>query len=129
MVESAIYFPIIVLCVMFVIVMLINYYSAAALSAHLHMTVRAQAGEKNEKVMLTVKQGIDPDHYRSAAESRRITVKKGKNGLHTVMKATQKEKYTGGPVTGAVRAKRKFFARSYVTDERQLIRLADLAGL
>jgi hypothetical protein len=129
MVESAIYFPMIILCVMFVIVMLINYYSIAAFDAHLHMSLREKAGEKSGTVSLKVTSGTAPDHYRAAAEARRISIKKKKSGLRTVMKAEPKEKYTGGPITGAVYAKRKFVGRSYVTDEQKLVRLADLAGL
>jgi hypothetical protein len=129
MVESAIYFPMIILCVMFVIVMLINYYSIAAFDAHLHMSLREKAGEKNGTAELVITTDTAHDHYRAAAEARRISIKNKKSGLRTVMKAEPKEKYTGGPVTGAVFAKRKITGRSYVTEEQKIVRIADLAGL
>ncbi|MDR3225939.1 MAG: hypothetical protein LBT52_06590, partial [Clostridiales Family XIII bacterium] len=44
MVESAIYFPVIVLCIMFVIYVMIDMYSEAALQSHLHLMVRAESG-------------------------------------------------------------------------------------
>lgn len=129
LVESAIYFPLIILCVMFVIVMLINYYSVTALGAHLHMTVRERAGEESGTSELVLVSGGYPDKYREAAESKHLGITDEKLGLRTVMKAEPKEKYTGGLLTGSVRAKRNFYGRSYVTEEKKIVRLADLAGL
>jgi uncharacterized protein (UPF0333 family) len=123
MVESAIFFPIIVLSAMFVIYMLINLYSMTALQAHTHVVVRAESAARSGTADIQLGASYTVDRFRRAAEAKGIQMDEGKRFTSTYMEAESSETYVGGRLTRSGGIRVGFYGRSYVIDETKLARL------
>jgi hypothetical protein len=124
MVESAIYFPIIVLSAMFVIYMLINLYSMTALQAHTHIAVRSNSSARSGTASIQIGAANQTDRYRQAAEAKGIYMKEGRRFITQFIEATSEETYFGGRMTQSGGIRKAFYGRSYVIDETKAARLA-----
>jgi hypothetical protein len=116
MVESAIYFPFIVLGIMFTIYVMIDMYSMAALQAHLHLVVRAESGKLSGVTEIArVGDGAGYDRYRAAAFAKRVTLGEGRSGRAKTATASASAGYGAGRMTGTVKIDKS--ARAYVVRE------------
>jgi hypothetical protein len=122
MVESAIYFPFIVLGIMFTIYVMIDMYSLAALQAHLHLAVRAESGLVSGVTEVETGGGTDYDRYRAAAFAKRVKIGKGRSGREETVTGSVSDKYGAGRMTGSVNAERS--ARVYAVREIDGVRAA-----
>jgi len=116
MVESAIYFPVIVLCIMFVIYVMIDMYSEAALQSHLHLMVRAESGRLSGVTDVNTESGSSGyDRYRAAAFAKRISLSEGKSGSANTAEGAVSAKYGAGRLTQNVKVHMN--ARAYAVRE------------
>jgi hypothetical protein len=122
MVESAIYFPIMVLCVMFVIYTMIDMYSIASLRSHLHMDVRAESGRLSGVSDVKVSGGTGYDRYRRAAFAKKISLGAGKSGGAKTAQGTVSAKYGAGRMASNVKV--AMSSRAYAIKETGGIREA-----
>ena len=127
MVEAAIFYPIIILAVMFAIYTCVNMYSMAALQADEHIRVRGAAGSAKGKVAAEIRWNQSVDRYRAAAEGKNISIVPGTRSGSRVMEASVEESYEGGRLIRGGRAKAAFHSASYVVDEVWAARLLDAA--
>jgi hypothetical protein len=119
MVESAIYFPFIVLGIMFTIYVMIDMYSIAALQAHLHIAVRAESGRLSGVTDASAASGKTAyDRYRSAAFAKRVTLGEGRAGRAKTATGSVSEKYGAGRMAGSVKVEKN--ARAYVLRETRM---------
>jgi|GEM_PF-3436299 len=126
MVEGAIYFPLVIICLAFTVLMFIHFYRITALSAHMHMVVRDEAGLRAGTTLLET-QSSKKDKYRTEAESKRIKITTGEKYVRPYIEGTVSERYTGGRLTGGKKINRKYHARSYLANEKLLIRVKSIA--
>ncbi|MDR3071874.1 MAG: hypothetical protein LBU41_00085 [Clostridiales Family XIII bacterium] len=124
MVESSLYFPIVILCVIFAVVMMIHLYRQTAVQAKLHLSVREEVMQENENVQKQISDSDFIDRYRAAAESLPFTFAEESHYGAKYVSASTSQQYEGGRLTRAVR-KRRFTGRWYLIDEELLIRVAD----
>jgi hypothetical protein len=116
MVESALYFPLIVLGIMFTIYVMIDMYSLAALQARLHLSVRAESARLSGVTdAAAVGQGTDYDRYRAAAYAKRIDLGEGRSGGAKTATASTSADYGAGRMAGSAHVEKR--ARSYVIRE------------
>jgi hypothetical protein len=137
MVESAIYFPIIILCVMFVVYVMIHMYSITALQAHLHLTVQREAGKQAGVTAVglndTDSKGVGPDtatgrdRYAASAFAKKIRVSKGGGAIAPYAEAEVGERYYGGRMARPDGVRVQMYARSYAIREVTAARLAAAA--
>jgi hypothetical protein len=129
MVEAAIFMPIIILGVMFVVYMLINMYQMTALRTHAHLVVRADAAIASGQTVCEIKGTFIPDRYRAAAESKAVeTSETQKNGV-TCKEASVAEVWKGGLLTRSD-LPASYYGRNYVLDDTAKARLyATVEGL
>jgi hypothetical protein len=121
MVESAIYLPLIVLCVMFVIYVMIDMYSVASLQSHLHIAVRAESGLIAEVTEAKAGQGDSAyDRYRAAAFAKQVKLSEGKSGETQTAQGSVSATYGAGRL--ASKAKVGLSARAYAIRETGGIR-------
>jgi Flp pilus assembly protein TadG len=121
MVESAIYIPLIILCVMFVIYVMIDMYSVASLQAHLHIAVRAESGLIAEVAEAKAGQGdTDYDRYRAAAFAKTVKLSEGKSGGAVTAQGSVAAKYGAGRLVSKVKV--SLSARAYAIKETGGIR-------
>ena len=126
MVEAAIFYPVIILAVMFVIYTCINMYSMAALQAKVHTQARAAAGLENVKVTASIEGDYENDRYRTRADGKKITISSGGMPGSRYVEASVKENYRGGRLIIGGPAKALFHSRSYVIDDSGAARLLRL---
>jgi hypothetical protein len=123
MVESAIYFPFIVLAIMFTIYVMIDMYSAASLQARLHLAVRAKSGGMSGVTdVAELGGGTGYDRYRAAAFAKRMKIKEGKVAGTAAAMGSASERYGAGRMVGKVRV--DMSARSYAISEIDGLRSA-----
>jgi hypothetical protein len=116
MVESAIYFPFIVLGIMFTMYVMIDMYSIAALQSHLHLAVRAESGRLSGVTDVAVKGGgAGYDRYRTAAFAKRVKLGAGKSGRNKTATGSVSAKYGAGRMVGNVKIDER--ARAYAIRE------------
>jgi hypothetical protein len=120
MVESAIYFPFIVLGIMFTIYVMIDLYSIASLQAHLHLAVRAESGRLSGATDVGVGGGTGYDRYRAAEFARRIKLGEGRSAGTTTATGLASATYGAGRMAGSV--KTELSARSYAVREVEGLR-------
>jgi hypothetical protein len=121
MVESAIYFPFIVLGIMFTIYVMIDMYSIASLQAHLHISVRAESGSLSGVTEADVLSGASGyDRYRDAAFAKKIKLGKGTAKNTKTATGAVTKKYSGGRMVGSVKVGMN--ARAYSIKEMDGIR-------
>jgi hypothetical protein len=121
MVESAIYFPFIVLGIMFTIYVMIDMYSIASLQAHLHLSVRAESGRISSVTDVGgIGDGTGYDRYRSAAFAKRIKLGEGKSSNTATATGAASAKYGAARMVGTV--KTEMGARSYAIRETEGLR-------
>lgn len=125
MIEGAIYFPVVILCVAFAVVMMVHFYSMAALSAKVHMKVRDTAGKESGTVTMDRKSAV-PDNIRKNAEKRKVSTSVEKKLIRSYVTGSASAKYKGGRLTGRKEIKRVQHARSYIIKEKTLIRIMDV---
>jgi hypothetical protein len=125
MVESAIYFPFIVLGIMFTIYVTIDMYSVAALRSHLHLAVRAESGRLSGVTDISgVGDGSAYDRYRTAAFAKRISLGEGQSHQKRIATGSASGKYEAGSMAGSVNV--EVDARSYAI--REISALRAIAG-
>lgn len=129
MVEAAIFMPIIILGVMFVIYMLINMYQMTALRTHAHLAIRTNAAEASGKTDCQINGLSIPDRYRAVAESKAVEISETqRNGL-TCREGSVTETWKGGLLTYGDRSS-SYYGRNYIIDETVKVRLyATVEGL
>jgi hypothetical protein len=121
MVESAIYFPFIVLGIMFTIYVMIDMYSIASLQAHLHLSVRAESGRLSGATDVGgIGSGTGYDRYRAAAFAKRIKLGEGRSSNASTATGSASAKYGAGRMAGSV--KKETSARSYAIRETEGLR-------
>jgi hypothetical protein len=123
MVESAIYFPLIVLAVMFTIYMLINMYSMTALRANLHILVRSESAAKIGTTDIRTEDETS-DRYRRAAEANTVEMREGRQFAATYVEAESGSTYYGGRLTRRRGIRAECYGRAYLIDETDLARIA-----
>jgi hypothetical protein len=122
-VESAIYFPFIVLGIMFTIYVMIDLYSIASLQAHLHLSVRAESCRISGATDVGgIGNGTGYDRYRTAAFAKRIKTGKGRSSNTTTATGSVSAKYGAGRMAGSVKTEQG--ARSYAIRETDGLRSA-----
>ena len=126
MVECAIYFPLVIICLAFTVLMFIHFYSITVLSAHVHMTVRDEAGLRNGTTILEMQNNIR-DRHRAMAENIKVRITAGNDKLRAYVSGIATEKYGGGKLTGDKYVTRKCQARSYLINEKLIVRLKSIA--
>jgi hypothetical protein len=121
MVESAIYFPFIVLGIMFTIYVMIDMYSIASLQAHLHLSVRAESGRISGATDVgEFGDGTSYDRYRSTAFAKRIKLGEGRTAKTDTATGSASAKYGAGRMAGSVKTEAS--ARSYAIRETDGLR-------
>jgi hypothetical protein len=125
MVEGAIYMPLVILCVAFTCLMLIHYYTASVLTAHVHMEARRQAGEKGGKVLFEIERRGGTDRYRKHAESQPVSISDEKVRGRDAVWATARLTFLGGRLVGSKSIRREFSARAFQLDEEKLVRVRE----
>jgi hypothetical protein len=121
MVESAIYFPFIVLGIMFTIYVMIDMYSIASLRSHLHLAVRAESGRLSGVTDISsVGNGSAHDRYRVASFAKRIKLGEGRSNMNRTSTGSASAKYVAGRMAGSVKVFME--ARSYAISEINGIR-------
>jgi hypothetical protein len=115
MVESAIYFPFIVLGIMFTIYVMIDLYSMASLQSHLHLAVRAQSGKLSGVTDASRAAGGGYDRYREAAFAERVELGQGKASGKATATGKASSRYGAGRMAGTARI--DMDARSYAIKE------------
>ncbi|MDR0519918.1 MAG: hypothetical protein LBG82_07735 [Clostridiales Family XIII bacterium] len=122
MVESAIYFPIMVLCVMFVIYVMIDMYSIASLQSHLHMAVRAESGRLSGVTDINADGGTGYDRYRAASFAKKVRLGAGNSGGVGTAEGSVSAKYGAGRMVRKVKV--GMSSRAYAIKETGGIREA-----
>jgi hypothetical protein len=123
MVESAIYFPFIVLGIMFTIYVTIDLYSMASLQSRLHLAVRAESGRLSGVTDSGgTGSGSAYDRYRAAAFAKKVKLGEGGSGGGKTATGAVSAKYGAGRMTGFVEI--GMSARSYAIREISGVRAA-----
>jgi hypothetical protein len=118
MVESAIYFPFIVLGIMFTIYVMIDMYSIASLQAHMHLSVRAESGRISGATDVEgIGSGTGYDMYRAAAFAERIQLGEGRASNTATATGAASVRYGAGRMTRSVKVDMN--ARSYAVRETE----------
>jgi hypothetical protein len=125
MVEAAIVFPLAIAAVMAVIYIMTGLYSIAALQAHVHVALRAEAGERSALTESRLTDGQARDRYRRAAESRALSIGFHKAVLRPYVFAEEEGVYAANSMVSGTVA-RKSSGRVYLIDEAKAVRDASL---
>ena len=129
MVEAAIVFPLTIAAIMAMIYMMINIYCLTALKSHIHVTLRAEAGERTALTESLIEDGRGRDRYRRAMESRRLSVESRENILRPYISAEREIVYKANSIVNGT-ARRKSAGRVYLIDEvKNLRNIGALTGL
>jgi hypothetical protein len=126
MVESAIFFPLIVLSAMFAAYMIINMYSMTALQSYMHILVRGESAAKSGTADIQIDAAEVTDRYRQEAESKKIDTQEGKRFMASYMEAECAETYYGGRLTRRNGVSVRFHGRVYIIDEANFVRTTRL---
>ncbi|MDR1778835.1 MAG: hypothetical protein LBR14_03675 [Clostridiales Family XIII bacterium] len=125
MVESALYFPLVILCVLFTIYMMIHLYSLTAAQASVHMASRQAAAEDSGVTQIEIQTEGDVDRYRAAAEALPLATEDGKRFAAPYKQTTAEQAYEGGSLVWHA-ARREITGRWYVIDEEKYVRGVEL---
>lgn len=118
MVESAIYFPMIILATMFAIYMMINMYSESVFQAKMNMEVRAASMEKMGNASVLVLNLDKGNMYQNAAEANQVNLSEGREDGHTCIYGSGSLNMKSGRLTGYRQKKITYSARAYCVDEK-----------
>ena len=122
MVEGALYFPLVIICLAFVVLMLLHFYRISAFSARMHIELRNEAGQRSGTTTVEIRSG-PKDKYRREAE--RITIMLNQYdaaiGRDYVYGSALGE-YGGGVLTNYDLLLRQFSYRAYLIDEKPIVR-------
>ena len=122
MIEGAIYFPLVIICLAFTVLMFIYFYRITALSAHVHMVVRDEAGIRSGTTTHESK-NTPSDRYRSEAENMKVKIKEEGGILRSYVSGSVNRKYVGGKLTRDKYINRRTSARSYIVRDKLLVRV------
>ena len=125
MVEAAIFYPIMLLSIMFVVYMGINLYDMTAQQAQTHLAVRKAAAEKEGRAQVKIVAGYRPDRYLAAAEARGMTMGEGARFGAKYVMASRNLVYRGGRLVKQP-AEASFHGRAWVQGGMTLARMRDL---
>ena len=122
MVESSIYFPIIILASMFIIYMMINMYSETAFQAKLNKEVRAESMKIIGNAEVSISKDGKDDKYRKVAEAREISYSDGgKYYATSYIVGSGMLEMKGEILTGYKRIKNRYSARAFSISEKNYI--------
>jgi hypothetical protein len=76
-VESAIYFPIVILCAAAVIALVINMHMHTSAQAHMHIALRAESDAKSGTADVIAVGSVWKDRYRKEAEDKSFNMSGG----------------------------------------------------
>jgi hypothetical protein len=124
MVESAIYFPLILLSALFVVCVFVNFYCATALRAHMHILVRSESAAKNGTAEIRIDDENTGDRFRREAEAKRIDLSEGRRFAAACIEAENETTYYGGAPMRRDGLVEVSYGRAYVIDEAEYARIA-----
>ena len=122
MVESAIFFPIVILSVMAMLYLLINQYSKVCTAAHIHTYLRQEASSGNNTIQVEIADRFDKDRYRALAEAASVEVHSGRKFGAEYIEGERMLRYFGGRLASKSGYSFTHYGRSYILDEAGIAR-------
>jgi hypothetical protein len=129
MVEAALIYPMIIAAIMAVIFILISMYSATAVKANIHTTLRAEVFSRTKTgESIKFENSFYPsDKYSRGAFNQKVSLYIEKNIRSTIIYGQTAHQYNGNALLHGVNKYQS--GRMYVIDEKDYIRKASVMRL